>query len=87
MQDFLANRLLTHPLDEVFDDFVINVRFQEGEPHFFEGFRNVLFGQDTRSTKFFQDFFELVAQLIQHRTPKKKAIEALRVDLRSPRKI
>src|SRR5512146_910161 len=77
LQNLLSDRFFSNPLDKVFYDLKINVGFEQSKADFLQSFRDILFGQNTRTAKLFENLFEFVAKLIQHPTPKKKATEAL----------
>jgi len=78
LQDFLPHGLLTDPFDEILDNFEIHVRFKKREADLLQGLGNILLREHTLPPEFPQNFLELVAQRIKHRTTKKEAIEASR---------
>ena len=73
-QHVLAGRLLTHPVDEVFDDPEMHVRLEQSQADLLQRLRDVLFGQDPVATEFFQNLFELFAEAIEHVPHSRKAV-------------
>ena len=86
LEDFLTHCLFANPFDEVFDDLEVDVGLKECEAHFLQRFRDVLFGENPGTAQLLENLFEFFAERIEHSATKKKAIEALTPDLRSPRK-
>ena len=44
-EHFLAETLLAHVFNKVFNDLEVNVRFQQGQPHFAQAGLHVFFGK------------------------------------------
>ena len=51
LEDFLPNSFLANPLDEVLDDLEVDVGFEQRKTNLFQGFCDVLFGEDPGTTQ------------------------------------
>jgi hypothetical protein len=54
-QDFLAYSPFLNPVDKIFNDFEIDVRFEEREPHLAKRLFDVIFFKNTSAAEFLKN--------------------------------
>ena len=77
LQHFLSDGFDANSFNEVLDDLEIHIGFEQRQADLLQGLADVLLRKHTLPTKLLEDLLELIAQRVQHRAPKKKAIEVL----------
>ena len=65
-EDFLAHGLDFHGLNQLLDDFEIDVGFKEGDADFAKGGFHVLRGETALATHIFEDALEFIGEIIEH---------------------
>ena len=65
-EDFLAERLFPDGFDELFDDFEMNVGFEQGDADFAEGDVHILRGEFALAAKVFEDLLQFIAEILEH---------------------
>ena len=66
LQNFLAECFRSDGVGELFDDFEIDVRFEQGNPDFLQRFVNVLRAEAAFTAKILEDFLKPVGQCLKH---------------------
>src|SRR6185369_10737125 len=67
LDDFLAERLLAHAIDEVAGDLEIDVCLEQRHAHLAQGIAHVGLGDFAEAAKVLENFLQLVGQAVEHR--------------------
>ena len=66
-QDFLSDGLGLDAVDELFDDFEVDVGFEESQTNLFQRLGNVLFGEDGLPAERLEGALEFFLEILKHR--------------------